>query len=314
LAESSLLSGAQLGLSIVQQLDKLAECFRPYEPEVRRFRIDYLDKGSEIKYLIRIPSGLSRKLHRKVSIPSTIGFKIDEIIDLDTTQLLSFSYNSSDKTWNFDADQFPNSERFLITLKGRVSEDFLARLVSVRVATDASRQDGIEKFWVHSALRDVSILQRVWNELDLDRVNCDVRIGVERLFTSVIPNEVRNALQTQKQLLDAIAHGARNIEGLKSRYRVQQRRTKVSPAELFELVMKLVSGDFVIDYIRVSSPYVLGLIEPVKALTAIVPEKLKVGVQTDLNFQVPVAKGDVVFERSNYSQSISAAFKNLLGK
>jgi hypothetical protein len=78
--------------------------------------------------------------------------------------------------------------------------------------------------------------------------------------------------------------------------------------------MKLVSGDFVIDYIRVSSPYVLGLIEPVKALTAIVPEKLKVGVQTDLNFQVPVAKGDVVFERSNYSQSISAAFKNLLGK
>jgi len=292
----------------------LAECFRPYEPEVRRFRIDYLDKGSEIKYLIRIPAGLSRKLHRKVSIPATIGFRIDEIMDLDTTQLLGFSFDSNGNSWNFDADQFPNSERFLITLKGKVSNDLLARLVSVKVATDPSRQDGIERFWVHSALRDASILQRVWDELDLDRVSCDVRIGVERLFTSVIPHEVKNALLIQKQLLNAIAHGERNIEGLKSRYRAQQRRTKASPADLLELVMKLVSGDFVIDYVKVSSPYVLGLIEPVKALTAIIPEKLKVGVQTDLNFQVPAAKGDVVFERGNYSQSISVAFKDLLGK
>ena len=273
-----------------------------------------MDKGSEIKYLIRIPAGLSRKLHRKVSIPATIGFRIDEIMDLDTTQLLRFSFDTNGNSWDFDADQFPNSERFLITLRGRVSNDLLARLVSVKVATDPSRQDGTEKFWVHSALKDASILRGIWDELDLDRVSCDVRIGVERLFTSVIPHEVKNALLTQKKLLNAIAQGQRNIEGLKSRYRLQQRTTKASPTELFELVAKLVSGDFVIDYVRVTSPYVLGLIEPVKALTEIIPEKLKVGVQTDLSFQVPVAKGDVTFERGNYAQSISGAFKNLLGK
>lgn len=273
-----------------------------------------MDKSSEIKYLVRIPAGLSRRLHRKVSIPATIGFRIDEIMDLDTTQLLRFSFDSSGNSWDFDADQFPNSERFLITLRGRVSNDFLARLVSVKVAADPSRQDGTEKFWVHSALKDPSILRGIWDELDLDRVNCDVRIGVERLFTSVIPHEVKNALLTQKQLLNAIAQGQRNIEGLKSRYRLQQRTTKVSPTELFELVEKLVSGDFVIDYVRVTNPYVLGLIEPVKTLTEIIPEKLKVGVQTDLSFQVPVAKGDVTFERSNYAQSISGAFKNLLKK
>lgn len=308
---SKALSNAQTAATLVKQLGEIAECFRPYKPEVRRFRIDYLDKGSEIKYLLSIPSGAQRMLHRKVELPATTGFQIYEVLDLDTSDMLAISFDNVEKKWVCDLGKFPSSERFMVTVKGRVSPDFLDRIVSVKAAANPSKEGELDKYWIHSALKDVSILEKIWDELDVDRVNVDVRIGVERIFASAIPGEIKSRLQAQKELLDAIGRGERNLERFQREYRRWYTITKVSPSDLLDLMMGLVSGEFFGGFVAISDPFVLGAIEPIKQLTAIVPERVKVTVQSDLNFRAPAAKGDLTFERKRYVDVVSEKIDKL---
>lgn len=301
------LSMIQTGVGLVKQIDDVLNVLRPFKPEVRRLRIDYLDRSSELKYFLTIPAGLKRKTHRKVEVPAVTGFRIDEVLDLDTSNMVDITFDSEGGKWVFSANDFPNSERFMVTLKGHISSIFLTRLVSVKCAMNPIHEEDCDCYWIHSALKDVSILERIWDELDIDRINVDVRIGVERFFTSIIPQEIKERLGTQKRLLDAIAQGQRNIQILKLEYRRAVRKARVSPSGLVDTIMRLVSGEFFSDFLNVDDPFALGLIEPVKALTSIIPEKVKVGVLTDLNFRLPAAKGQLVFERKRYNDSISSA-------
>lgn len=309
---NDILSAIQTGASLVQQIDRVLDVFRPFKPEVRRFRINYLDRSSEIKYLLNIPTGIKRKTHRKVELPATTEFRIDEVLDLDTTDFLNITFDSGGKKWIFNANDFPDSNRFLVTLKGRVSPDFLDRLVSVKCAINPTRKGENDCYWIHSALKDVSILQRIWDELDIERVNTTVRIGVERDFSSAIPHEIKRRLEVQRKLLQAIEHGQRNINLLKLEYRRSIKRARISPADLMDLIMKLVSGEFFAGFIKLDDPFNLGLIEPYKELTSMVPERVKVGVLSDLNFQLPAAKGYLTFEHRRYVDSVSTAIKEFV--
>jgi hypothetical protein len=311
---SDILSAIKTGASLVDQIDGVFNAFRPFKPEVRRFRINYLDRSSEIKYLLHIPAGLKRKSHRRVELPATSGFSIDEVLDLDTTELVNVNYDSEGRKWVFNAKEFPDSERFMATLKGRVSPEFLNSLVSVKCAVNPTRRVGTDCYWIHSALKDVSILENIWDELDVERVNADIRIGVERYFSSSIPHEIKERIKIQKALLDAIAQGQRNIQKLEYRYRQSVMKTKVSPADLLDLLNRLVSGDFFSSFVTLDAPFFFGSIEPQKQLTSIIPEKVQVGVLTDLNFKLPAAKGELAFERSRYVDAISTAIEKFIPK
>jgi len=309
------LSAAKTGETMLKQLNEISERLKPFKPEVKSFRIDHLERSSEVKYLLLIPSGIRRKLKRKVEIPAIMGFRFDEMWDLDRIAPVNFSWGFQDNTWVLDLDKLPNSERYWLTIKGKVSNDFLKQLVSVRAAENPSKEGKIDKYWIHSALKDVSILQKIWNELNIEQVNADVRIGVERIFTSTIPKEIKNRFELQKRLLGAITSGDRNLEQtLKYRYRMLQRTPMISPSELYDLLLSLVSGDFFANFIQVNQPFSLGSIEPIKKFTVLVPEKVRVGVQTDLSFTMPVAKGDLCFERQKYLDSVSSKVKELLPK
>ena len=308
------LSTVQTGAGLAKQIDDIFDAFRPFKPEVRRFRINYLDRSSEIKYLLHIPSGVKRKTHRKVELPATTGFRIDEVIDLDTTDLLNIAFDSEGKKWVVSANDLPESEKFLVTLKGKVSQEFLDRLVSVKCATNPTRKKDLDCYWIHSALKDVSVFEKIWDELDIERVNTDVRIGVERYFSSAIPHQIKKRIQAQKKLLDAIAQGQRNIEGLKLRYRQSVRKTRVSPSDLLDLMMRLVSGDFFSDFVGLDAPFVLASIQPQKELTSIVPERVKIDVLSDLNYKSPAAKGNLTFERRRYVDKISETIDEFIPK
>lgn len=299
-------------ITITEQLAKLAECFRPYKPEVKKFRIDYLDRSSEIKYYLEIPAGIRRAIHRnRLEVPAQIGFKIDELLDLDTGNIVSqFKYDATENKWIFDLNTFPNSERYILTLKGRIPIELLNRIADIKAAANPSRTNGIDKYWLHAALKDVSILKRWWDELDVERVNADVRVGIQRYFTSSIPSQVRERLEVERELLDAVAQGDRGMQRrLETKYRSLQRIVKISSTELYELISKLVSGEFFINYLRVDDPFVFGTIEPIRELTAIIPEQIKISVQTDLNFYRPAVRGNLSFERAKYIEDISDAIE-----
>lgn len=308
------ISTMQSAISLVKQIDGVLGVFRPYKPEVRRFRIDYLTRTSEIKYLLNIPSGLNRKTHRKIELPATSGFRIDEVLDLDTTGLLKINYDSKGEKWVFNVGDFPNSNRFMVTTKGMVSPDFLCRLVAVNCAINPTRKEDCDCYWIHSALKDMSILEKIWDELDVERVNVDVRIGVERFFGSAIPASVKERLKIQSELLNAIQQGKHDIEGLKHKYRYSVRKANISPSDLVDLMMHLVSGEFFSNFISLDRPFVLGSVEPHRELTSIIPERVKVNVLSDLNFQLPAAKGELTFKRKDFTDAVTKSIETFVPK
>lgn len=140
--------------------------------------------------------------------------------------------------WLLDVTKLPSSERYWLAVKGRISKEFLDQLVSVKAAENPSRQEENDFYWIHSALRNADALQKIWTELNIEQVNTNVRIGVERMFASAIPQGIKDRLDLQKKLLDAIASGNRDEEQrLKTKYRTSKAR--FVPSELSELFLRL---------------------------------------------------------------------------
>lgn len=294
-----------------KQVEDVLKIFEPYKPVVKRFRIDYLDRSSEIKYLLHIPPGIRRLTKRIVELPATTGFIIDEVFDLDIQEMQDVVYIQDDKKYVVNAKELSSSEYFLITLKGRVSNEFLNSLVTVNCAVNPTRVEEDDCYWVHSALKDVSILERVWDELNVDRVNADVKIGVERLFSSTIPKDIRDRLAIQKRLLDAIASRERNRARIEYEYRRALVRSRISPRELYDLIVRLSTGEYFSQYIMVDDPFKMGIVEPLKETASLIPNAVKVEVSTDLNFQIPAVQGNLVFKRGNYETSIEEEIQKL---
>ena len=66
---------------------------------------------------------------------------------------------------------------------------------------------------------------------------------------------------------------------------------------------------YFINYLKIDQPFALGPIDPVRELTVIIPEKVRVGVQTDLNFDRPAVRGNLDFQRTKYVEDISDAIE-----
>lgn len=309
------MSGIESGAKILKELEKVSKKLKPFKPEIKSFRINYIEKNSEIKYFLLIPRGVRRRIRKKVEIPIASGFWVDEMWDLDKLEKVNFSWEFKNNKWTLLVNRLPSSERYWLTLKGNVSPSFLDRLVNVKAAENPSRKKGDDVYWMHSALKDVSILEKIWSELNIDQVSADIRIGVERFFTSAIPNAIKHRLQLTKELLDAIGRGDRQREQkLKYRYRLSRTQTPISPQEIYNLILRLVSGDFFSSYVRVDDPFRLGSIEPTQHFAVLIPKKVKVGVHTDLSFKMPVAKGNLSFKRKKYIDSVSDAILKILPK
>jgi hypothetical protein len=309
------LAAAQTADILLKQLRDVTEELKPFRPDVKSFRIDYLGRNSEVKYLLFIPDGVRRKVKRKIEIPIVSGFRFDEMWDLDKMELVNPAWGSDGNKWFLDINKLPASEKYWLTMKGKVSDEFLNQIVSVKAAENPCSEGEKDRYWIHSALKDVEILRKIWSELNIEQVNADVRIGVERMFTSAIPRELRERFELQRQMLSAISSGNRDLEyRLKFRYRRLVSAPMISPSELYELLLSLVTGDFFARYVNVTQPFIVSNIEPVKSFAVMVPEKVKVGVQTDLSYKTQFVKGDLYFQRKKYEESVSDKVKELLPK
>jgi len=317
-----MLSGAKIGTAIavaqltkelIKQLNEVSEELKPFKPDVRSFRIDYLGRNSEVKYLLLIPDGIRRHLQRKIEIPAITGFRFYEMWDLDKMESVNSPWAFNGEKWSLDVTKLPASEKYWLTVKGRISKEFLDQLVSVKAAENPAREKENDIYWIHSALKNVEAFEKIWTELNIEQVNADVRIGVERMFTSAIPQGIKDKLELQKKLLDAIVAGDRDGEKrLKIKYRTS--KVKITPSELAELFVRLVSGDFFADFVQVKQPFIMSNIEPIKEPGTIVPEKVKVGVQTDLTYDNPTANSNLCFFRHKYSLAVTEKVKEILPK
>lgn len=291
---------------MIKQIENLSEIFRPFKPEVRRLRVDYFNRNSELKYYLNIPDKIIEENTRSIiEFPVTPGFIIDEVIDFEAQQIFKPQFNPDRGKWRIDVSEFPTSEKYMVTLKGKMSTEFLDRLVDVKCAINPTMRENGECYWIHSALKDVSIFDKVWSELDIEQVNIDVRIGVERYFSSLIPPNFKKINEAKNKLLEAVRTGQRDLIRLETAYRRISQKSEINPSELVNLFMKLASGEMISPYLKLDKPFFFGNIQPEKELTALIPEKVRVNVLSDLNFKNPIAKGELLFERKKYEENIT---------
>lgn len=79
-------------------------------------------------------------------------------------------------------------------------------------------------------------------------------------------------------------------------------------------MMKLVSGEFFSSYVTLDKPFELGSIEPHKELTSIIPERVKIGVLTDLNLDLPAVKGELSFMRKDFTDAVTKNVESFTAK
>lgn len=305
------IKAAKTGLDIVEQLNRLYKAFGPYKPEITSMRINYREGTSDLTLYLNIPETIKRKI-RHAEIPAYTGYRICEMYD-ESFNRVDYAVEYTNGKWVLHANKLPASEKYLVIMKGSISKEALDRIVKVHAPEDPKKEEDSDKYWIHSAIKDMRILEQIWKELAVERVNVDVRVGVERYFTTSIPRPIKMMLRARENLLRAIESGERERFRLESRYRYWKRTARATTGEIYELIRKLVSGETFANFIYVDTPYTISSIEPVTP-ALFIPEKVGVGVETDLSFQVPAAEGYLVFKKKDFSYNVSELFKRFLTK
>jgi len=302
------LEATKTGLDILQQLNQLRKALSPFKPEVKSMRILYRERISDLTLLLNVPRGIARK--KKIEIPAYAGYKIFDMYD-ESLNKVNYVGEYSGGKWILDTSKLPASEKYLVIMKGRVSEDALDRIVKVHAPKDPKRGEEMDRYWIHSGIKDVSILEKIWEELAIERINVNVNVGIQRYFATSIPHPIKMMLKTRGQLLRAIDSGEREKSRLESFYRYWSRKAKATTGEIYELIRKILSGETFSDFIFIDPPYEIGSIIPVAPMLFI-PEGVGVEVETDLNFRRPAAEGYLTFKKKDFGVRVSKDFEKFL--
>ncbi len=302
---------AQEVKDLVTELKSVREVFKPFKPQTKAIRFDYLTRSSEIRVFLKIPEGLRRKTGGKVEIPVFSGYSLHEIMDLETFNILPLRYELSKGKWIFKANSFPDSERYLISLRGTVSEDFLNSWVKLTVPSTPKSEDTRDRYWIHAALKDASVLQEIHEVFSVDRVTVGVNVGVQRLFSSAIPKEVEKRWKATREFLAAAEGHDRDWIRKRYVYRAAVKRARITPVDFTNLINELISGDFFKPFVTVDDPFHLGRIEGDKHFETI-PERVKVEIHTNLDLENPAAEGNLCFERTAYDETVKSRIDELM--
>ena len=301
-------------LDVVASLQELITKIGPYTPEVKSLTIDYLNHNAVLKLLITVPASLKRNL-RDIEIPAYQGYRIDEVFDGESLNRLDLPWTLKGSKWALDAKHLPSSEKYFVILKGQVSQTALDQIVRVFCPEDPQRSDEMDKYWINSAIKDMSILEKIYSELSIERVSTCVKVGVQRSFSSSIPRSVRNWLEARARA-DAAMDSTDRQRFFKEwvRYRAARRRVgQIAVPEVMGAVRKIFTPEVFVIFIQVDQPYRLEGITHLGHY-GMIPDSIGVDVQTDLNFRIPAAQGNLIFRKRDFSQRVGKEFEEVLSK
>lgn len=302
---------ARVTNDVIDLFSRFTNHFKSYKPAIRVVNFDYTDLTWKAKYYLKIEGGWRRKTKRIVEVPAFLGASVTEVIEGDTMMPLKVTFKKKNQKWIFNANDFPNSENFLVTLQGNVKRSFFDDWIELRVSADSTGDRKIDKFWVHAVLTNASVLERIHDEFNVDRVRVNVIVGVEQIFATTVPKRLKKRLEAQKELLEALESKSRNIAQLRAQYRRTVQSSRSNPLEILAFIAELVSGEFFKDHLEIDHPFHMGKISPDGYVESL-PERVQVEVFTRLNLDTPVAEGRLVFKKSEYIKSIESRFDEFM--
>jgi hypothetical protein len=298
---------------LIRSVDDILKKLAPYKPDVKKLQIDYVERSSVLRLGIEVPNGLKRKI-RDIEIPAYGGYTINEILD-ESFNVVKVVPRIESGKWLIDASKLPASERYLIAMSGKVSEQTIQNLIRLDVPEDPIKEPDSDKYWVHSAIKDLSFIEKMYSELNIDKVLATVKVGVQRTFSSSVPPEIVEYLEARAVASDALSGTDRQrlFKEWQS-YRSAKRRIGNLPThEVFDLMMKLLTPDVFKVYVSINKPFRLHSVIPLEN-GARIPDKIGVNVQTDLNYKTPAADGDLVFNKRDFSDNVKKEFNRIMGR
>ena len=154
-------------------------------------------------------------------------------------------------------------------------------------------------------IKDVELIEEIWDMLEIEDVNVGIKVGINRCFSAIIPYNYRKKIESTQRFLRA-GHGSDRQELFHAwgEYRKTLRMEGVSVEALMELIGKLTSGEIFGKYVYVDKPYNLGAIKRERELSGPFPKYMFVQALTNLTLKQCVADGYLVFEKKKYTDEI----------
>ena len=291
--------------------NKVVNYYKPYKPEVKSMTINYRTLSSEINLLLYIPDNIRRRI-TKVEIPAYQNFVITNMID-ESFNPIRHLWRFENGKWKLNPKSLPASEKFLVTLHGKVPKIVMSNLVRIQPAKNRDQTEEFDRYWLDSMIRNVGLLEQIWHELNVEDVNVAVRVGIERCFSATIPKELKMKLKATQRWIRA-GHGLDREEVFRAwrDLRRASRAIKIPVDKIVDIMYKLTTGETFTRFLSVDRPYTLGDVRREEQLISLFPERMFVEALTELSLKQPTATGYLTFKKKKYIETIEQSFSELL--
>jgi hypothetical protein len=304
--------GANAGAgAIIDAIDRLKGYFSDYEPDMKSVTYDYRTGTSEMRLKITIPDDRARR-YGDVKIPIKEGYRIQETIssDFNTVDAL---WQQQNGYWVLDPTDLPNDDQYRVTLEGEVGSDVFNRLITLEASDDPIQEGGVDQYWIEALIKDPKTLSEIYEELRVNNVNLTVNVGVQRCFSTAIPDDVIRVFKRTMNLIDASNTGDFYDVKLAHKLREGTRdKVSVSEGEAANLIRSLASTENMEDYISIEQPYRREDITTETFKHNVLPETVAVDISTNLSLEQKAANGWLEFQKDDYTEHIREETEDLL--
>jgi len=295
---------------VIGWLEKASEYFKPFTPEVKSIIVNYKNKRSEINLLLNIPDGVRRKIH-SVEVPAYQNFTVYDMLD-ESFARVGELWQYEDGKWKLDPSKLPKSEKYLLMLRGSIPNETLNALVRIQPAVNRDQTEEVDRYWLDCMLRNVALLEKIWQELSIDEVNVSVNVGIERCFSTTIPKELKTRLDATRDWV-AAGRGKDREEVIRTWHRMRQvsQTSKVTVEDILDIIHKMTTGETFGTFLAVDHPYRIGEIRMPQKSISLIPAQMAVEANTELGLKKPTATGYLSFKKKDYTEEVKASLDKL---
>ncbi len=287
---------------VIEWLPKVYKNFQPFRPEAKLFEINYKSKSALIKYYLKIPPSIRKRIG-KIEIPKYQNYKIKSFMD-DTFNDLSdhIKIDESGGSWVIKTNQLPSCEGFMMELNGEIDKNFIDRLIHIKPAVNKDSTQTYDKYWLDVMIRDVSILEKMYNKLSVNDIDCIIIINIEKYFVNDMPKPLVNSINAFKKYISA--GFSKNKAEVFRAWRRLLGSTRNWNLETMQSYLKDLTSKFTLkDYIKLDKPFYLGDIKNPES-EKIVPTHFSVEAISDLTLEAPAAHGYLQFHKKKYQEIV----------
>ena len=286
---------------------KVLEYFGAYRPTLKSMTINYRNLAGEVSLLLHVPDQFRRNI-TMIEIPAYQNFQIADMMDEGFSRIGNL-WQFQDGRWRLDPSQLPKSEKFLVMMRGELPRESLSQIVRVQPATNRDQTEEFDRYWLDAMIRNVDILEQMWQDLEVEDVNNMVKIGVERCFYANVPKEARRRLKAVQRWI-SVGHGRsrQDVFSAWTELRQASRRMEIPVDRIVEIVYGLTTGELFTEFVSVDRPYQLGEVKREEQVVELFPKRMMVEAVTRLSLKQPTATGYVMFKKKEYNDKIRESF------